>query len=227
MEDGKRNLQEAFAKAGKRAPSQSPEKAKLEKIKRMAEKVQASSSTPGAASSGDEGNLAILQAIGALSDKMDKMALKSDLEELTVSLRKEIKTSVSEAVDPIQDLVHELGVRVRNLEDNPPSASPPSSSTTPAFKELLNTVNRLDPAFRRVAFVGWPEGVSEDTRIQEMEKFLKTHFSSFRPVGFGNDFTGPYNNQKLSKGSWVEFCSPDMAKSFLSRVQRSGFQGCS
>ncbi|CAK0810413.1 unnamed protein product, partial [Prorocentrum cordatum] len=57
--------------------------------------------------------------------------------------------------------------------------------------------------------------------IQEMEEFLKTHFSSVRPVGFGDVFTGPNNNQKPFKGSGVEFCSPDLVKSLLSRVQAS------
>ncbi|CAK0792628.1 unnamed protein product [Prorocentrum cordatum] len=84
MEDGQKNLQEACVKAGTRGPSQSPGNAKLDKIKSMAEAVAATSSSPGAAASGDAGNLAILQAIGVLSDKMGNMALKSDLEEPTL-----------------------------------------------------------------------------------------------------------------------------------------------
>ncbi|CAK0792629.1 unnamed protein product [Prorocentrum cordatum] len=189
MEDGQKNLQEACVKAGTRGPSQSPGNAKLDKIKSMAEAVAATSSSPGAAASGDAGNLAILQAIGVLSDKMGNMALKSDLEEpssIRLWTQSRISPTISTPAWPTS--------RTSLLQPRP------FLFLTPSFKE------------RRLAFVGWPDGVSEDTMIQDMEKFLKTHVSSFRPVDCGSESTGPYNNQKVSKGSWVEFCSPDLAE---------------
>ena len=54
-----------------------------------------------------------------------------------------------------------------------------------------------------------------------MEAFIKDHFKTFRPTGFGNEYKGPHTNRKLSPGSWVEFSGVEVAKAFLSNVSLS------
>ncbi|CAK0908487.1 unnamed protein product [Prorocentrum cordatum] len=114
----------------------------------------------------------VLEAISALSEKMDKMARKSDIEDLKVNFdafRKEVmvdvKVTVSEAVDPLKHLCYELGSRVSALEPQ----SPVSDADARTIKELQSSVLRMHPVRRRVALVGWPDDVGADARIAKME----------------------------------------------------------
>ena len=41
-----------------------------------------------------------------------------------------------------------------------------------AVKNLQNMANKLDPALRRVSFIGWPRNISGDKRVELMSGFM-------------------------------------------------------
>ena len=51
-----------------------------------------------------------------------------------------------------------------------------------------------------------------------MSNFMKTKCPGFHSVDMGHDFTGPYNNRKLSTSSWIEFSNTDTAKNFTKKA---------
>ena len=71
------------------------------------------------ASAAAEAQNPILDAIEALSKKLDKMALKTDLDELKSDFRQEIKVTIAETVDTLKSEIHDLGNRVHALEAAP------------------------------------------------------------------------------------------------------------
>ena len=79
------------------------------------------------------------------------------------------------------------------------------------MKDLQSAVNKLDPALRRVAFIGWPSSVTAEKRIEFMTSFMNTKCTGFKAIDMGHDFPGPYNNRVLSTASWIEFSSKDNA----------------
>ena len=95
---------------------------------------------------------------------------------------------------------------------------------TKLVKDLQSMVNKLDPALRRVTFIGWPTGLSAEKRLELMGTFLDTKYKTVRFVDSGNDFTGPYNDRKLSKTSWVEFSNADTTKTFLKTVTQNNVE---
>ena len=85
----------------------------------------------------------ILEAIEALSAKMNKMALKSDLEQMESNMKAATKISIAEAIDPVKSKVYDIKGRVTELE-KPGVKS--ATTTTPGqakFNELKST---FDPA---------------------------------------------------------------------------------
>ena len=78
-------------------------------------------------------------------------------------------------------------------------------------------VNKLDPVLRRAVFLGWSQSMSTEKRVEHMDKFMKEKCSTYRVVDFGHEYTGPYNNRKLSSVSWVEFSNNDVTKAFVKK----------
>ena len=58
----------------------------------------------------------------------------------------------------------------------------------------------------------------KEKRIEMMGSFMTTKYKHVRVSDFGNDFTGPHNDKKLSTTSWVEFSNIETAKKFLKTV---------
>jgi len=203
----------------KRAASTSPVKEKMEALKKMRSEMQ----SPGA---GDP----ILDAIKELSKKFDKVALKSDLDELKEFMQHDTKTIVEEAVDPIKTELNEVKqemnafkVRLQRVESTPPAPVPPSAAVADkTLNELRSAVHALDPAHRRAAFVGWPESMPAPERINQMETFMKTKFPNYHVVEYLNHYTGPYKDRKLGKVSFVEFGNKSTAKNFTNAVDETG-----
>ena len=57
-----------------------------------------------------------------------------------------------------------------------------------------------------------------------MRKLGKAKYKQITPTDFGHDFTGPYNNRKLSTASWIEFSNCDTAKDFLKHTEKEDFK---
>ena len=93
--------------------------------------------------------------------------------------------------------VHHLQQRVARLEQRPT----PSTSIV-EVTDLLNKLNKLDPAKKRVVLIGWLEDLSVETRLVELPKLFKDTFRDFHPVDFGNHAKGPYTNRQISNVSW-------------------------
>ena len=113
--------------------------------------------------------------------------------------------------------------RVQKIE-NTVGTSSDNPLTNKMVKELQSAVNKLDPALRRVAFIGWPENLSAGKRTQFKQKFGKEKYKMFTPTDMGHDYTRPYNNRKLTTASWTEFSNCDTAKDFLKHNEKDDFK---
>ena len=93
------DLSAAFARSSQ-PMSESPVKEKMAKIRKMIDDKDTNQEASASTSSGGM-DKSILDAIGALSAKMDGMALKSDLHEMKSDISKEIKVN-SRSRGPIE-----------------------------------------------------------------------------------------------------------------------------
>jgi len=209
----------------------SPVKEKLRTIQRLMHKQGSSSADSSAVNSSDS----VLEALGAISDKLDRMALKtdvdaisekigqmalkSDVETMTVEMKKDIKVQIAQAVDPIKSDLHDLLTRVTAVEQRPSVQSPKDNSNS-SFA-LQKMMDKMDPAKKRIAFIGFPDNVQEDARIQKIEEFIKSHAPSYRIVDAGCFYSGPYNNQKLTRVWYAEFGSQDTARKVPDKLSKS------
>ena len=158
-----------------------------------------------------DGGNPILAAIQQLTATVESMRLssvnKADLAELRSDLKREVKVAVAEAVDPVKDEVSDLKTRVSALEARPTTAgSNGGSSSLP--KEVQTMLSNLDPATRRVAFVGFPGGMSAQDRLAEVARIMR-NFPSIKFSDHGNFMKGPRSNRSMTPASYVEFASSD------------------
>ena len=199
----------------------SPVKEKLSKIR----KILVDESAQGSAGSSSAGSNQIMDAIEALSNKMDRMALKSDLDQMETNLKKDMKISIAEAVDPLKLDVYDLKAQVDTLKgrvDTMEADRPMSPPKEPVKAQSL--FNKFDPAVRRIAFIGFPSELSPEERIDKIEKFLAEHVKTYRTTGCDNNYSGPYNDRKLTQTSFAEFTSSDAAKRVLQIVADKPFK---
>ena len=160
---------------------------------------------------------AISKQLSELSLKFDKVAMKTDLDEMGSKLASDTKVLVAEAVDPIKSEVYDLKQRVTTLEAGGPPDPKPSTQTSPP--QLQKLVNSLDPAKKRVAFLGWPDTFSADARIKHIEALLSQHAPAMRVIDIDNIYQGPYGQRTLTKGAYAEFPSPDSARRALNLLK--------
>jgi hypothetical protein len=201
--------------SSKRAAPSSPVKEKLAELK----KLRASADEAGSSASPAGSSNAVLEAIELLSKKMDRMALKSDLDDLRSDLHQQTTTIVSDAVDPIKVEVDSMKSRISALESGV-GIQPNSKETL----ELQKMVNNFDPALRQIAFMGWPDSVSLQSRTELMEKFVQDHAPGSRIMDSGTFYSGPYSDRKPTKASYVEFSSNDLAKDVLNKIKGHQFK---
>ncbi|CAE8598841.1 unnamed protein product [Polarella glacialis] len=205
----------------------SPLKDKLEKLRRFTgrsvDETAATAVGSAASSSGpsEPPSDLLLAALGDISTKLDKMALKSDIDDLRADITKQTKLSIAEAIDPLKDEMADLKDRVITLESRPrTSTSSAPQTTSKETAELRRSLNEVDPALKRASFLDWPVAISAEQRLQEMQTFMAVNFPT-TPVEFGNKFIGPYSDRKLSGSSWVEFRNKEAAANFLNKLKTS------
>ena len=199
------NLKAAFARTAV-SKDTSPVKEKLAKMRRMIEEPAQASGGSSASSSNP-----VLEAIEALSAKMDKMALKSDLDKMELNMKTATKMSIAEAVDPLKSEIHDLSSRLDTVEHQ--IASGPTSPQRPQAPPRVP-----DPAVKQIAFVGWPDSTSAAERFRKIEEFLAENAKGFRAVSFDNVYKGPYNDRKLTKVAYAEFASSDSRREALNSI---------
>ena len=146
----------------------------------------------------------VLTAIHELSAKIDKLsvsaATKDDLATLRRDIGMETKVLISEAVDPVREEMADVKSRVAVLESKRGAA-----------------YSRFDPAFKRIAVVGFPEAMDANARIRELEAIAATVPGS--NAAFADNFyAGPQNRRSITKVGFLEFRTEDAAKKFLDRV---------
>ena len=122
---------------------------------------------------------------------------------------------LEKSVEPIRKGVQDLKTKVEKMEQHPLGAISEKDET---IVKLKKQVEKLDPSKKRAVFIGWPDSVSVDTRIEAVGKYMQDHFSSFRYVDMGCFYSGPYNARKLTNIVWVEFASIDTAQNFNKKV---------
>ena len=115
-----------------------------------------------------------------LEKMQESLVSKLDLQNMEASISKNTKVHIAEAVDPIKSEICDLRLRIQKIEDtggsNPgvsnQSAHGGSSTITPEIQKMLNN---LDPAHKRVAFIGFPETWYN----QNAQNILKNIYSVF------------------------------------------------
>ena len=157
------------------------------------------------------------------------MAMKTDLDDMKTQFIADTKLLVAEAVDPIKsevyDLKNEMNQFKQRLTDiettGPPVSSQPAPPPSNEFQKLVNS---LDPAKKRIAFIGWPDTISADARITHIQTLLAKHTPAIKSIDIDNFYTGPLNQRTLSNAAFAEFSSPDAAKRALSLLNNSDKQ---
>eukprot|EP00973_Karenia_brevis_P035902 4953134-Karenia_brevis.AAC.1 len=87
----------------------------------------------------------------------------------------------------------------------------------------MSFVGSLDPAHRRVAFLGFPESLPPSERIAKIEKFLEK-FSEFHPTATGTFYKGPHNARQPTQTCYVEFADAEVAVAFLNKVKNESLE---
>ena len=214
QDDGARKSYEQLSAAfdkGKRDASASPAKDTSpvkEKLAKMRKMMDEPGQSTGSASSSNP----VLEAIEALSHKMDNMAVnmatKSDVDKVSTDLMKHTKVMIAEAVDPIKAEMYDMKCRLDNYDKHKRGDSArtqTSSSQHPG----------LDPALKQIAFIGFPDSISAADRLRQVERFLAENAKDFRAVAVDNIYNGPYTDRKLTKATYAEFASPDSRREAL------------
>ena len=95
-------------------------------------------------------------------------------------------------------------------------------STAKTISNLQATINKLDPANKQVAFIGW--GTTDASqRVSTMEKYITDNFSlSPKPI-FGHYHSGPRDNRKITSTSYAEFATEQARDDFLKAVESRTF----
>ena len=81
----------------------------------------------------------------------------------------------------------------------------------------MRAADKLDPAHRRIAFLGFDEKTTLEDRIKEIDAFLKKNWPSKKCID--HFYKGPYNDRKISKNSFVEFSNSEDAKQILKSIK--------
>ena len=150
-----------------------------------------------------------------MADLTQNAATIGDLNELRKDMAVATKLLVAEAVDPLKNEMCELRSRISKIEASPLQASSGQGAGNADYNKLLNS---LDPALRRVAIIGMPDGWDAAKRIDMISKSIADQFSNFRPLDVGCFYSGPYSNRKLTKACYIEFGSQDIAQAFLKKL---------
>ena len=93
---------------------------------------------------------------------------------------------------------------------------------------MQSLFNKLDPAFRRVAFTGFPSTMDEVSRIDFLTSFSSEKIPGFKTCSVGNFYRGPASARVVSPAGYLEFKDAEGAKSFFGFLAPGlvGSSGC-
>ena len=187
----------------------SPVKEKLAKVRKLIADKPDHVGT--ASSSSHATDNAVLDAIGALSQKMDNMAInmatKVDMDKVSADLKQHAKAMIAEAIDPIKAEMYDFKCRLALYEKQKMDAAEQATATSQRVGP--------DPALKQIAFIGFPDSMPAADRLRQVERFLAENAKDFRTVGMDNIYTGPYTDRKITKAAYAEFASPDSRREAL------------
>ena len=194
---------------------ESPMQEKIAELKKVREALQTPASASNAAAPTADVTHKLLDAIETLSQKMDRMALKSDLGNLQSKLEASTKAAVSEIVAPIKTDVADLQHNVHQLMNRMTAVEqkPVVQGSTQISAELFSLLDRADPAHKQIALLGFSDIAPAD-HIQHIEALL-AKFPAFKACDYGTFYSGPRNNRKPTQNCYVEFPTASIAGSFL------------
>jgi hypothetical protein len=133
-----------------------------------------------------------------LSDIMSKMATKDDISELKSDLLSHTEATVEKAIEPLKAEITEMKTRLSAVE------------------RRTNTIlfDPNDVAFRRVDLVGFKDSTNNEARIREVEAFI-TRFPKHRPVHYGTNMKGKWNDRQMTNSCYIEFGTTDARDAFF------------
>ena len=137
----------------------------------------------------------------------NEMITRNDLSAFKEEVKNNIKVEVGVAIDPIRRNLSELQQRVERCEQNPGS-----SSGNVDNRQLQNMIQQLDPANRRVAFIGMTG--SESERLDAITSYLRS-MNREQNISIGHFFKGKRGDRSLSTVSFVEFSTEDARDNFI------------
>ena len=205
--------------------SASPGPSNASDVKRQNDKIHSPLKVPPAK---ETENVSSAELLAVLHEYGSKMLTKQDGREIKSEIIRDVRLEIASAVDPLKDEMVEMKneiaeakKRVADLEAKANKSNASSKDNSNSSFALQKMMDKMDPAKKRIAFIGFPENVQEDARIQKIEEFIKLHAPSYRIVDAGCFHSGPYNNQKLTRVSYAEFGSQDTARKVLDRLNKS------
>jgi len=153
---------------------------------------KSSGSTGSAAGTSDS------KVMDMLTEIMSKMVTKDDVSELKSDLLNHTEAAVEKAIEPLKTEIAEIKTRLSAVE------------------RRTNTV-QFDPndvAFRRVDLVGFKDITNNDVRIREVESLI-ARLSKHRPVHYGTNMKGKWNNRQMTNSCYIEFGTTDARDAFF------------
>ena len=76
-----------------------------------------------------------------------------------------------------------------------------------------------DPAFKRIAFLGLPDEMEYDARVEAMENFMKQNFPKIRIKDCSVFFRGPRANRVMTQTGYLEVSSSDIRNKLLNQIE--------
>ena len=161
---------------------------------------------------------------------MKKLATKDDLQRNLESVKSEITQStkilISEAVDPLkveirdhkEEIQEELAAMKLRLQKAESQKSQSQKSNSPEISRVERLADKLDPAHRRIAFLGFDDQMPLDNRVKEIDAFIKKYWPTKKTLCIDHFYKGPYNERKESKNSFAEFANPENVKQILKQI---------
>ena len=158
--------------------------------------------------------------IETLSQKMDRMALKSDLGDLQSKLEASTKAAVSEIVAPIKTDVADLQHNVHQLMNRMTAVEqkPVVQGSTQISAELFSLLDRADPAHKQIALLGFSDIAPAD-HIQHIEALL-AKFPAFKACDYGTFYSAHVTIVSLRRIAMWSSRQPQLLGLFLKPPSR-------
>ena len=221
------------AKAGPAAPTAAP----ADSFRPADPGASCGSKTPEVSSS------PILDALEKLTSKINVLTLKvddvktnavtrKDLSNLQEDMRADAAIQIGEAVNPLKAQMEvfwhdnkalrtDLTAVQKKLAEGGGVSSGNANSPASVPKETKVLLNSLDPALRRVAFLGFPTDPAQaQKRVQALEAYIAEKLPMFKAIDIDHVYTGPRSSRKLTGVTYVEFSNADKAAEFLKKFDK-------